>query len=210
MTRFGFYLLLMISLMSAQICLADTGVPSLYESEASIAYSGPDVPSLLVVPDGSGAPFTEARDAVGDIVDATITLHLRDFQGFPIANFPWEDIWLETDAGLVPCSWGIHPDDNTDVNGMTRWTLPAPAGGHSEGPVFVLVNGSRLTSNDGLPLRFTSPDINGDLVVNLADVSLFTYDFYTLNPSRSDFNGDGQLNLADIAHLAQAFSDQCP
>jgi hypothetical protein len=50
-------------------------------------------------------------------------------------------------------------------------------GGDSEGPVLVMINGNPLTSNAGLPLRFNSPDINGDLVANLADIAILSQKF---------------------------------
>ncbi len=211
MPRFGFLFLLLVMAGSAQICLAITGVPSLDLSEANIAYSGPGVPSLMVVPDGSGNPFTEAHDETGAVVDATITMYLRDPQGDPIVNFPLEDLWLETDDdGLVPCTWGPNPDNHTDINGMTQWTQPVFAGGHSQGPVFVMINGSRMTSNAGLPLRFNSPDINGDGIVNLSDTGVLASDYYIGYQFRSDFNGDGQLNLSDVGLYARAHGAQCP
>jgi len=211
MPRLGFLFVLLVIAGSAQICLAITGVPSLVLSEANIAYSGPGVPSLLVVPDGTGNPFTEAHDEAGAVVDATITMVLRDPQGHPITNFPLEDLWLESDdGGLVSCTWGPSPDNNTDVNGMTQWTQPALAGGHSQGPVFVLINGSRMTSNEGVPLRFNSPDLNGDGIVHLTDVGFFSSDYYSGYNFRSDLNGDGQLNLSDVALIARSYGAQCP
>jgi len=195
----------------AQPCFADIGVPSLEFSEAFIAYDGPGVPSLLVVPDGSGNPFTEALDEQGNVVDATITLYLRDPTGSAIVNYPREDLWLETaGGGVVPCIGGLIADQHTDANGMTLWTNPPVAGGYSQGPILVLVNGSALTSNPGLPLRITSPDINGDLVVNLADLAILAPDFYSGYNFRSDLNGDDLLNLTDISIFAQHLGAHCP
>ena len=58
---------------------------------------------------------------------------------------------------------------------MTEWVNPMFAGGYSQGPVLVLINGSALTTNPGLPLKFNSPDINGDLRVDLTDRSTKIY-----------------------------------
>ncbi len=192
-------------------CLAISGVPDLFESEAFIAFPGPGEASLMVVPDGSGPLFTGAHDQAGNIADATITLYLRDLWRLPIVNFPLEDIWLESaDGGLVPCRGGTTPDDDTDINGMTFWNYPPFAGRYSEAPVLVLVNGSPLTSNNGLPLKFNSPDINGDGSVNLTDVAYLSVDYFAGYFFRSDFNGDGTLNLSDIALLARHYGAQCP
>jgi hypothetical protein len=195
-----------------QPCFADTGVPDLYMSEAFIAYDGPGIPTLMVVPDGSGSPFTEAHDEQGNVVDATITLFLRDGWGAAISYFPWEDMWLESaDGGVVSCLWwGMTADQNTDVNGVTMWVNPPIAGGFSQGPVIVFVNGFALLSNSGLPLEFTSPDINRDLVVNLQDLAILAPDYYSGYNFRSDLNGDGDINLSDIALFAQHLGAQCP
>jgi len=211
MLKFKIVILVFVVSFLAQPCFADSGVPDLYMSEAFIAYDGPGIPSLMVVPDGSGNPFTEAHDEQGNIVDATITLYLRDGWGTAIVNFPHEDMWLESaDGGVVSCVWGMIADQNTDINGMTMWANPPIAGGHSQGPVIVFVNGSPLLSNSGLPLEFTSPDINGDLVVNLQDLSILAPDYFTGYSFRSDLNGDGYLNLSDIYLFSLHLGAHCP
>ncbi len=198
-------------LFIAQPYLAVSGIPDFSRSEAFIAYTGPGTPSLLVVPDGSGSRFTEARDEQGNVVDATITLFLRDSTGASIANYPFEDLWLESaDGGLAPCLGGSNADYNTDINGSTEWVNPLLAGGYSQGPVLVLINGSALTSNPGLPLKFNSPDINGDGVVNLADVAILSPDYHSGYTFRCDLNGDGLLNLSDVPIFAHHFAAQCP
>lgn len=204
-------LLTLFVFLAAHTCYGTTVVPDLALSEASIAFYGPESPTLLVVPDGNGNPFTQAHDQEGNVVDATITLHLRDSQGMPMPFFPGEDIWLEShDGGLVSCIWGTIADQATNHDGMTQWVHPAIAGGYSEGPVLVFVAGSPLTSNAGLPLKFNSPDINGDLVVNLADVAVFAGDYFIGHHFRSDLNGDGVLNLLDVSIFMQHFGAQCP
>ena len=211
MWKFKIVILVFSISFLVQPCFADTDVPSLELSEAFIAYDGPGTPTLLVVPDGNGNPFTEAHAEQGNVVDATITLYLRDSQGVPIANFPREDLWLETaESGVVPCLGYMIADQHTDANGVTMWANPPIAGGHSQGPVLVLVNGSALTSNSGLPLKFTSPDINGDLVVNLQDLAILASDYFSDYNFRSDLTGDGYLNLSDIYIFAQHFGAHCP
>lgn len=191
---------------------AISGVPSMELSTASIAYVGPGVPTLLVLPDGSGRPLTDARDEAGNPVDASITMYLMDPQGQPIFNYPMEDIWLEVDdEGLARCwGYGTHMDDNTDVNGMGVFSTPLIAGGHSDSLVRVVVNGAPILSNGGFPMRFNSPDIDGSLRVDLADVSLFAIDFFGDYHFRSDFSADGVIDLADVALLAQHIGAQCP
>lgn len=192
-------------------------VPDLSLSEAFVAYPGPGMVSLLVVPDGSGSPFTEATGPAGSPVDATITLILRDGVGnqTTMANYPNEDLWLEFGGGvhLPTCAApvrGLIADHNTDSEGTTHWTLPPMAGGFNEGPVFVFINGSALQGTPGLPVRFNSPDINGDLRVDLSDVSLLAGDIFGGYQFRSDLNADGVINLSDIAVFAGYLGVSCP
>jgi hypothetical protein len=52
-----------------------------------------------------------------------------------------------------------------------------------------------------LAVSCISPDLNGDLIVNLLDIAAFAADFFSgVYAYRSDFNNDGVLNLADISH----------
>jgi hypothetical protein len=58
-------------------------------------------------------------------------------------------------------------------------------------------------------LYINSPDINGDLVVSLSDVGLFSADLYGSYNYRSDFNFDGVINLSDNGIFASAFGIGC-
>ncbi|MEN8005816.1 MAG: hypothetical protein ABFS42_02330 [Candidatus Krumholzibacteriota bacterium] len=179
--------------------------------EYSMAYQGPETLTLFVVPDGSGDTFDQAFLPVGGRVDATITLILRDAGEQPIANFPREDMWLESeDGGLTPCPMGNIADANTDANGMTYWQNPMYAGGNSQALTVVMVSGMLIEYTVGVPLSYNSPDINADRVVNLTDVQMFTLDFFTGYDFRSDFYRDGVVNLSDLPALAYAIGAACP
>ena len=199
-------------LAGAGAVLAQTdGIPDLSPSYAYLAYTGPDSPTVLVIPDGTGARLDQAALADGTVVDATITLVLLDTQEFPIANFPWEDIWLQAaDGGMVFCPGGTTPDANTDILGETRWTLPLRAGGWSLALTQVLVNGEALTSAPGLALNVNSPDLNGDLAVDLGDIAIFAGDYFGAYAFRADLHRDGVLNLSDVGALAVGFGSRCP
>jgi hypothetical protein len=143
-----------------------TGLPDLSYSVVvwNAAAGGPA--TLLVVPDGSGASFTQARRPDGTPVDATIALTLADPCG-PVPNFSRNDIWLESTGGnFVPCIGGTIADTGTDASGLTRWVLPLHAGGNSLGPCVVVINGTPLYTMTTLDLHFNSPDLNGDRVVS--------------------------------------------
>jgi hypothetical protein len=178
-----------------------------------MAYSGPEALTLLIMPDGSGPTLDEARLPYGGTADATITLLLMDINYDPIPYYPREDIWLEAeDEGLIICTGGSIADTDTDINGETHWTNPLRGGGASEALTVVKVNGSLVELTSGVRLNFNSPDINGDLVVNLLDVALFAEDFFNhpLFSFRSDFYRDGQINIADLGVFAQAIGAACP
>ncbi len=89
-----------------------------------------DVPvSLFCLPDGGGSDFASARVFGGGAVDATIVAVLLN-NGQPVANFPFEDIWLGNKPGnLVPCMGGTTADASTDAAGETFWQFPLLAGG---------------------------------------------------------------------------------
>lgn len=198
--------------------LADepTTIPEIWV-EHTIATEGPV--SLFNVPDGSGAPFSAAFGPGGAVVDATITMTLYDGppgSGQTVAHFPYEDMWLESDGGLLGfCPGGSCADAHTDVNGVTTWSTALNLGGRSNpdlgGQIYILINGA-VPEGEGLvaDLRMNSPDINGDLEVNLSDIPPFAEDFYGPYAYRSDFVWDGVVNLSDLAELAKAMATACP
>ena len=197
------------AVMTAAVAIAGIGGPY---GEYSMAYPGSETLTLFVVPDGSGDNFDQAFLPYGGRADATITLLLKGADDQPIAYFPREDMWLESqDSGLTVCMGGTIADANTDSGGLTQWLNPVHAGGNSQELTLVFVNGSTLEMTGGVKLSYNSPDINGDLAVNLSDVQLFAGDFF--DPAynfRSDFYRDGSVNLSDLPPLAAAIGAACP
>jgi len=179
--------------------------------EYQMAYQGPEALTLLVVPDGSGGALNEASLPLGGTEDATITLFVFDTGYDPIALFPAEDMWLESeDNGLILCNEGSIADADTDIDGRTQWVDPLFGGGHSQALTVVKINGMTPELTSGVNLSFNSPDINGDLIVNLSDVPLFVRDYYSDNDFRSDFHRDGIVNLSDLVPLVRAIGANCP
>ncbi len=187
-------------------------VPDFSNCSATCAYYGPV--SLFVVPDGSGQPLTEAsaRDLAGDgPIDATITVTLLDIMAVPIYMFPEEDVYLETSlGGMMACAGGVHADSPSDINGEMTFISALRAGGHSSvgEQMVVLINGMPLFGYD-LDIMVNSPDIDGNGVVNLTDITMFAGDMGSYN-FRSDFYQDGVLNLVDIVFMAGSVSGNCP
>jgi hypothetical protein len=179
---------------------------------ASTAAPAGVIPVLYNLPNGSGAPFTQAGSAAG-LVDATITLTLRTDACVPVVNFTATDMWLEKQVvagtgNFVACTLGTTADANTDADGVTTWTAPLRAGGWSTSGTMVVVNGAAVPGAP-LNLRHNSADLNGDEVANLADIPLFASDYFGPYAFRSDLWFDGVVNLSDIPRLAEGIGASC-
>lgn len=187
-----------------------TGLPDLSYSFVVWSAALGGSATLLVVPDGTGAAFGGARRPGGAVVDATIELTIGGPCGV-IAHFPREDIWLEVlGGGFAPCIGGTIADADTDVNGVTHWSQPLRAGGHSQGPCTIVIMGAPVPGMPTLDLDFNSPDLNGDRVVSLADVPLFAAAFSGAYAFAADLHADGVVDLADIPVLARSLGVDCP
>ena len=205
-------MLFVMALLLHGPALACTGIPDLNLSIVWQEYEG--WATLLISPDGSGPPVTEARTADGTVVDATIHLTLIydcDGDQGPVANFPVEDMWLESmGGGVVFCIGGSHADGNTDLDGNTQWSQPMRGGGWDEGACRVVVNGMPLGPSEGLTLNFNSPDLDGSGIVNLMEISEFAEDYFSGFTLRSDLHRDSVLDLSDVALMALFFGKSCP
>lgn len=182
-----------------------------------------DLPlQIMVSPDGLGDPLTAAQvwDGVpGNAptrVDATVTVTLtRD--GAPVVGLAPEQIQLVpgTEAWSF-CAGAAIADAPTDATGSTTFTGPFFAGGHSTPGdlVEVVVSGEIVGSTTypdgvaGLDLRVNSPDIDGDLLVDLADVGNFASD-YNAYGLRSDLVWDGLVNLVDVGAFSLSYGKSC-
>ncbi len=169
--------------------------------------------SLLVCPCGDGYNLYEVYDQWGHQVVGTLYLQLIDSFGEPVPNFPAEDIWLGSSQGHLAFNHpGTCPDQDTDFEGTTYWTSPLAAGGYRRDTeiIQVFVSGDLLNVPPVLEFHFNSPDINGDLRVDLADVTLFATDYTGGYNYRSDFVWDSELNLADLTEFARHLGHSCP
>ena len=192
----------------AQAC---TGIPDLDLSIVVQAFEG--LATLLVIPDGSGPPLTEARTADGTTVDATLHLTMITycFGEDPVPDFPREDIWLESiDGGLASCQGGTIADANTDEDGHTQWSQPPKAGGYDQGNCRVMVSGMPVGDAAGQTLNFNSPDMDGNGDINLTDIYRFSVDYFGPYEFRADLMRDGSVNLSDLSVLAGALGKSCP
>jgi len=170
--------------------------------------AGADGASVFVTPAATGVPFTSAFAVGGGTVDATVTASLITNFGNPVPGYPAEDMWIATTGGgLVLCSGAGQPDGATDVNGQAFWTAPVAGGGNSAGEdLQVFIAGMPLSFS--VPLYFNSADLNGDLQVNLSDISVFTQALAAYSWA-ADFNNDTVVNLSDISRFVPAIGVNC-
>lgn len=203
--------LFVCALVIGSAAFATAGIPDPDQTVAVMSGVTGQTVVLFNLPNGGGSPFTDAQiKDDGTAIDATITMTVMDQFGAVIADFPSEDMWLESgDNGMVPCVGGANADFSTDVNGVTSWATPLNAGGSSEADTYVMVNGESL---NGVPfgLNFNSADMNGDGTVNLADVGLFSNVFFGAYSFSGDFYADGVMNLVDVGRLATGLGGSCP
>ncbi len=165
--------------------------------------------SIFSIPDGTGDPLNNAFVFGGGRTNATVTLTVVDDAMTPIFNYPAEDMWIESDTpDIVLCLDGSIADANTDVNGQTTFSQALKAGLNGAG-LKVIINSDPLTQ-EPLDFLFNSPDMSGDLVVNLTDIVLFADIYFTAYGYAADFYWDGVVNLSDIVLLAQGIGASCP
>jgi len=198
-------------LVLSSASMATAGIPDLTNTLANMDGAGANTVALFNLPNAGGSAFDEAQIyGVGTAIDATITMVVLDAYGAPVADFPSEDMWLESvDGGMVPCTGGTAADFTTNAAGETSWEDPMNAGGFSTAFTQVMING--LPLNQGpFAMHFNSADMNGDGAVNLADVGNFSSVFYGAYNFSADFSADGVLNLTDVGRLAQGSGTMCP
>jgi hypothetical protein len=200
------------SLAGAAAARADWGIVDPYLS--TVWFSTPFSPpaTLLVVPDGSGPGFTAARTINRQIVDATVIARAINDMGLAETSLQreeWSLVWRG--GNVVACANGLAPDHDTLADGTTAWSTPPRAGGQSQALVRPAWLGQQLLSTAGLALQVNSPDLNGDLVVDLLDVARFAQDFGSgVYQFRSDLSYDGVVNLSDIIPMVQHYGARCP
>jgi hypothetical protein len=185
--------------------LATAGIPDETQSTASSA-SG----CLQVVPNGTG----DALSSKG----LTVTVTVLDGNGDPIAGYPFQDVGLADNAGgadVSLCTSGWLSSANTNAAGVTTITGAGFAGGSTQGGMRATVGGVRITNGAALDIDVVSPDMDGNLIVNLLDLSApatgfaarflnGVYDF------ASDFTCDGVENLLDVVKYSFANGAICP
>jgi hypothetical protein len=179
--------------------MAMAGIPDETQSTASSA-SG----CLQVVPNGTG----DALSSKG----LTVTVTVLDGNGDPIAGYPFQDVGLADNVGgadVTLCTSGWLSSANTNAAGVTTITGAGFAGGSTQGGMRATLAGVRITNGPALDIDVVSPDMDGDLDVDLLDLSAVptgfaarflngVYDF------QSDYTCDGAENLLDVVEFSFA------
>ena len=144
-----------------------------------------------------------------------ITIDCRYTDGSPIANIPGPDFWLiaENEQNIVLCSHSgaSNADSATNAQGLTTMSVTTlAAGGCTDGLALVAQNVAFFDCGCGgftiEPIHVRSPDLDGSLVVDLVDLSIFASHY---PPGQyetcCDFNIDGVIDLQDVALFAPHF-----
>ena len=164
---------------------------------------------VRVSPDGSG----ETLAAKG----LTVTVTVLDAQDLPIELYPYQDIWLGDAAGgtgLELCRAYWLASQDTDENGMTTITGTGFAGGSAQSGICIWVGGEPWPEAL-VPLQVVSADMNGDLRVDLPDLSAVPSGFAACYRNAqydfaADLDCDGQEDLRDVVLFALDFGASCP
>lgn len=161
---------------------------------------------VLICPRGDGPTLAEAG--------AVITLTYTDLPGgqpLPGIGPAWSPGGCN--GGIVWCGPDPTSDGPTDANGQTT-VSGVLAGGGYDTEISWLVGGMPLPYcyQQYVPLVLVSPDIDGDLDVDLVDLSLFAF-AYASPPKpydqRFDFDGSGSVDLVDFALFANHYNHRC-
>ena len=186
-----------------------------------LSWAGPSDPtpvSIWILPDGTGLPLDQAQGLGGGTVSLSIQVQLVDSTGSPVTTVEPDEVWIEDLLGEVSfCLPGWHPDVWNQAAGEFFFTQPPAGGGsrpHDNNNPFLVKACNVPLYDTVLNLAVNSPDINGDLVVDLVDLSLFGQDFFRQDfhgvyAYRSDFVWDGTVDLLDLAVFGSAMGIQC-
>lgn len=158
---------------------------------------------MLVTPSGTGPSLAD--------MDAVVHVVLVDQSGVPIWHFPYQDIWLDDtgDGSVSLCRNSSLADANTDSAGHTTISGAMAAGGSTQTGLAVRVLGVAYLDQP-VDISVNSPDHDGNLVVDIADLGQLGVDYAGPYRFRWDLTHDGSVDLSDVASFARHFGDTCP
>ena len=219
-----FVLACLILMLVSSVCMASRK-PGSSSISIDVDYGFTEPVSIFSAPDGSGYPLTRAFIFGGTEVDASLTVSLK-VGSTAMWGIPAEDIVLVLGGNFyhlcgedgAVCGIGF-----TDGDGVMILDGPIAGGGYAEPDGHgahievntYFLNVTFFDSSQSFPMYMNSPDINGDGVVNLLDVTIHASDqdkFDRLGrySYRSDFNWDGIINEIDQDMLSEFYGASCP
>jgi len=172
--------------------------------------------SVCIYPDGR----TSLSNAVFENLEIFLGLGLQHYDydtGWSQYPYPDQGLQLGDQNTTIAICDNMNAYMVIDDNYPSFGYQPIYGGGHSA----VDVNGDPISSAIlfwapdqecgvfGLELYFNSPDINGDLAINLTDVVIYSQDSNGAYNYRSDFNYDGLIDSFDYNVLVGAFMITC-
>lgn len=192
---------------------------------ASVAFGGIIDPCKSTAVVGGAGDFCVMVCPAGDgdqmsTQGATITITVLDGSSAPIAGIPATDFYvIDCDPILDMTLCGGSSSSNataaTDEFGVTTMEGDIAAGGCADGlsvvvQGFVITDEPACTTPTCLPILIRSPDMNGDLVVNLADFSAFGLAYPPNTYAKcADFNCDLAVNLQDFSTFGLHYQHSC-
>lgn len=168
--------------------------------------AGPSgTPTVLVCPQGDGPSLADAG--------AVITLVYTDTEGTPVPGLGPATLVGGCSGGIALCGPHLTSDGVTDATGTTTVSGVIAAGGRDVEIQWSVGNiPEPLCLLQFAVVNLVSPDINGDLAVDVVDFSIFA-NGYSSPPkaydARLDYNGDAAVDLLDFALFAQHFGHRC-
>ena len=153
-------------------------------------------------------------------VDGYIWVELIDGEGRAIPGVPVTDYWFgaaDPADELVLCASPFTADSVTGENGRTTFSGPVAGGGCvSTGDLWLSARGRVLLDAPACMtahlehIVVVSPDLNGDLRVDLSDLAVFGFSYNTNagEPGYSpccDYNDDGMVQLTDFAYFGEHY-----
>jgi len=203
--------LFVCSLVMGTVSMAVAGIPDLSLSTATTA-AGSQVSVYSTNLVGTSKTLLQAQTVAGVVTNATITLTLKDGNGDPIFNYPFEDLWLATSLGGFTSCVPSLANASTNNLGITTFVGANLGRGHSNRTLgettVVMIAGTPLTGS-GLAILFNSADIDNNNVVNLLDLGQFIA-AYKGSPIGGDnyyanYNYDASVNLLDLGVFIAAY-----
>ena len=202
-----------LALASFVLVLAAGAMAVIPNTEYSIATTN-DCGRMTAAPGGG--------DLLGDL-GYTVYLNVQDINEDPVVGIPATDMFLNHPQ-LATCPFPFtQADSPTDMGGYTTFSGTIHAGlvGDAGDGVdfdwallYVYVMGIIMNDENPVCVATDSPDLSGDLAVNIVDFAKFGGDYNCTPPDCDpchDYDYDGDNDITDFAIFGGYFNNSvCP